>query len=226
MKTIVVPLMCLSLTACLSGGGSGAATIAQSPIDSMVPDNEPAPSEPPESQPTSPSMTLDYFSSKSLTSAYGSLSISNGLLTDSYCGHTFPVVASSESNGVVTISVDGWSGLHQAEAGRAFMSESSSFAEPNHQDCQVNVLPIEFYYFGTTGITKVYFAINGSENGQVASFDLAYRVTYEISMVNLTAVVKRSLKSREYRRSGLRSDGTYLTLNATRAMSEMNYNLQ
>lgn len=225
MKRLLISLIALQLTACLSGGsgGSPVATIAlapEEPSEPVVPPADPGPA------PTQPSFNLNYFSTKSLTSAYGSISISNGLLTDAYCGHVYPVISQSEANGVVTVAVDGWSGSHQAQSGRAWLSASSSFTDPGHQGCQVNVLPLDYYLQGLIGTSRVYFSINGMLNGQPASFDMAYRVTYTFELVGSTVVVKRSLTTRPYRRGQPNSSGQSATVEASVQAADMNYNLQ
>lgn len=219
-KLTLTLLLSLGLTACLQspGGSSPTAAIAFTPESPI----EPEPGE--ETPEPSPTLTYADIESSTLTSAYGNISITNNMLTDSFCGHTYPITSSSESNGIVTVSVDGWSGSHSAVPGQGFLVTGASWTNPGHSDCQVDVLPHEWYYYSSSGSTKVYFGINGTYNGNPASYEIAYRIVYQFEKVDSTITVNRTIKSRPYRRSGLNAYGTYTTVESQRTLAEMNYN--
>ena len=226
MKQLLLIPLTLSLTACLSsGGGDQAAAIAQSP--ETQPEPNPTPSNP-NPAPDQPSFGLSYFSSKSLTSAYGSISLSNGFLTDAYCGTTYQVISQSESNGSVTIVVSGLgsiqsNGLYPNAISNRYRS-GASYTYPNHNGCTIDVADVDWFYQENTSPARIYFALNSLDNRKV---DMPWQIEYQMTESSGNVAVSRILKSFPYRRSTTaNSNFEYIRMIDTETIQSMNYSLQ
>lgn len=213
MKFLFTSAVCLLLTACLSGGGGSTSALALAPEDST-------PSQPPETPPSTPPQTqppastgfgLNYFSSKSLTSAYGSISLSAGFLTDAYCGHTMQVISQSELSGVVTIEATMLSPINAStQLYPSTLRSGTSYTFPSHNGCLVDIASVVWYYPEHTNIQVI--------TGQPTDLQPAWTVVYTMSESNGTILVNRSLTSFPFRRATGR-------VPITAQAQSMNYNL-
>lgn len=212
MKTLSLSILSLSLIGCLqSGGGSGASLLA-------APADEPTPPSTPPSTPSTPSTPaagssfgLNYFSTKSLTSADGSISISGGILTDTYCGHVMQVIAQSEASGSVTLTVTMLPEINTTtQRYPNGLRAGTSYTPPAHQNCLLNVYPLVWYY-PEYSITAVYFGVNEMQP--------AWTVDYTMTESGGNVVVTRGLTSFPFRRATGRPT-------ITGSVQPMNYSLQ
>ena len=210
MKTLSLSILSLSLIGCLQSGGGSGASVSAAPADSTPPA---APPSTPPSTPAVPASNfgLSYFSTKSLTSADGSISLSGGLLTDTYCGHTMQVISQSEASGSVTLTVTMLPDINTTtQRYPNGLRAGTSYTPPAHQNCLLNVYPLVWYY-PEYSITAVYFGVNEMQP--------AWTVDYTMTESGGNVVVTRSLTSFPFRRATGRPT-------ITGSVQPMNYSLQ
>jgi hypothetical protein len=205
MKAIVFTGI-LFLTVACSGGG--APNEAKAPTDATpAPDSSQGPQQ----------LSLSDLQTKSLVSTGGSISVSGTWLTDTRCGFYYPVTASSDSAGVISITVNAWTGAFGGQA-QNFVA-GSAYTLTSHTDCHIGVGHLGWFYFGQSGFSVVNFG--------ASDLDAALRVHYTIERVNGVIQVTRHLKTRGYRRGNYNATlGTTLYVDAERTTVESGYDLQ